>query len=327
MAQSIVKRREYEGGRRTMDLETVARVSRSLAKLGVERVDLTGKGDPIVHPQLGEVVRLIKGAGLTCSMFANGTVHRPGLIETLVESGLDRLNLSLNAASREAYLRVAGKDLYDQALAFLNQVLAVRRAAGRSRPWVRVTFVLCKDNVEDMDRTVALCCQLGVDEGGWCIMGELPETTSLQLDRAEADRLLAGIPGWMRQLEGRGVAHDLATLAEDLRLRIGSGAAQDNPLQRELPCYEGWYHTVIGPDGAVVPCCYCEQERLGNIAEQDFARIWTGPRYRDFRRRALALPSTKEPICRECFTSCNRAQANRHIRDRLRSVGLARPRP
>ena len=79
MPAPIVKTRSYVGERRTMDLETIERLARSLGKLGVEWVELSGKGDPIVHPKLPEVVRLIKGAGLRCSMFTNGAVPRPGL--------------------------------------------------------------------------------------------------------------------------------------------------------------------------------------------------------------------------------------------------------
>ena len=76
-------------------------------------------------------------------------------------------------------------------------------------------------------------------------------------------------------------------------------------------------HAVIGPDGAVAPCCYCEKTRLGNIVDQDFIEIWRGARYADFRQRSLAMPKTQEPICWECYTSCNRAHENQRTHQRL----------
>jgi radical SAM protein with 4Fe4S-binding SPASM domain len=121
----------------------------------------------------------------------------------------------------------------------------------------------------------------------------------------------------MRRLEAAGITHDLGSFEEDLRLRIGTGPQQENPLQRALPCYEGWMHTVIAPDGTVAPCCYCEGTRLGNVVDEDFAAIWNGERYADFRRRSLAMPRTQEPICRECYTSCNRALENQRMHERL----------
>jgi MoaA/NifB/PqqE/SkfB family radical SAM enzyme len=317
MPAPIVHRRAYEGGRRALDLETITKLSRSMANLGVAWVELSGKGDPIVHPKLPEIIRIIKQAGLQVSMFTNGSVPRPDLATTLVDSGLDRLNVSLNAASKEVWAKVAGKDLWERVLAFLEDVLAKKKAAGRSEPWVRVSFVVCKDNVEDMERSIELCLRLGVNEGGWCVMGELPENLSLQLDHDEVERLIAAVPEWRRKLDAAGITHDLEAFHEDLKLRIGERGEQANPMQRGLPCYEGWMHAVIGPDGAVAPCCYCEKTNLGNVVDQDFAEVWRGGKYADFRKRSLEMPKSQKPICWECYTTCNRAHENRRTHQRI----------
>lgn len=322
MAAPITKRRKYVGERRTMELDTIVKLGRSLNRLGAEWVELSGKGDPIVHPELPEIVRILKRAGLRCSMFTNGTVKRPGLVSALVDTGLDRLNLSLNAATRDVFAKVTGKDLFNNAIEFTQEVLDKRRAAKQTEPWVRLTFVVCKDNVADVAEAVDLCIRMGVNEGGWCVMGELSETSTIQLERSEVDWLLERVPGWAARLEAAGVVHDLKAFAEDLQTRIGLGPQQENPLQRSLPCYEGWNHTVISPDGTVQPCCYCENEKLGNIVEQDFVQVWQGEAYQDFRRRSLEMPKTGRAICRECFTSCNRGHENRRIDDRLHTIGM-----
>jgi len=321
MGAPLTARHTYAGDRRAMSVETVAALSRSLARLGIGRVELSGKGDPIAHPRLSEIVRTIRAAGVECSLFTNGTLAQPDLAATLVACGIERLNLSLNAGSRETYARVAGKDLWEKAVGFLRDVIEQRRRANAPRPLVRVSYVVCRENAGDMDRAVALCCELGVDEVSWAVMGELPETAHLQLGTAEVADVLARIPGWSRKLEAAGIGHDLARLAEELPLRVGAGSGQqENPLQRELPCYEGWMFSVVGPDGTVVPCCYCEGVQLGNVVEEDYTRIWKGPRYADFRRRSLALPRTGAPICWECFTTCNRALDNQHVHRRVRQL-------
>jgi MoaA/NifB/PqqE/SkfB family radical SAM enzyme len=321
MGAPLTARRTYAGDRRAMSVETVAALSRSLARLGIGRVDLSGKGDPIAHPRLSEIVRTIRAAGLECSLFTNGTLAQPDLAATLVMCGISQLNLSLNAGSREVYARVAGKDLWERAIGFLRDVIEQRRRAGVSHPRVRVSYVVCRENVADLDRAVALCCELGLDEIGLTVMGELPETAHLQLGTAEVADVLARIPGWSRKLDAAGIGHDLARLAEELPLRVGAGGRQqENPLQRELPCYEGWMFSVVGPDGAVAPCCYCEGVPLGNVVEEDYARIWSGPRYADFRRRSLALPRSGAPICWECFTTCNRAVDNQRVHRRVRQL-------
>jgi radical SAM protein with 4Fe4S-binding SPASM domain len=317
MEKPVTETRPYVGGRRTMDLDTVRKLAASLNRIGIGWVELSGKGDPVVHPKLPDIVRILKDAGLSVSMFTNGTVPRADLGRTLVDCGLDRLNVSLNAGSREAYAKVANKDLWERALGFVNEVLALRRQAGSDKPAVRLSFVMCKDNVDDMDHMVGICADLAVEEAGFSIMGELPQILPIKLEPAEVERLLAGIPAWSARLDAKGVTHDLATLAVDLATRGKETGPQDNPIQRRVPCYEGWMHTVIGPDGVVNPCCYCGEEDLGNVTEQDFETIWRGARYEDFRRRALTMHKTGKPVCDECFTSCNRAHDNQRIHARL----------
>ncbi len=52
------------------------------------------------------------------------------------------------------------------------------------------------------------------------------------------------------------------------------------------PCLVPWFSTYITAKGKVLPCCYLTAEDyvLGNIHEEDFATIWNGPKYQEFRR-------------------------------------------
>lgn len=320
-ALPITARRTYEGDRRTMDLETIEKLAADLARLGTDMVELSGKGDPIAHPQLAQIVRILKDAGLGCALVTNATLAKPDLAPTLVERRLDRLNVSLNAGCREVYHRVNGKDLWDRATAFLVDVLDRRRAGGGDRPWVRVSHVICKDNVADIGNMVRTCCDLRVDEVVWYIMSELPETGHLLLDDEDAAAIQDGIPAWSAMFAQARIAHDLDKLAAELHHRTRRGEKQENPLQRRLPCYEGWMFCVIQPDGVVLPCCYCEEEKLGNVFDTGFEAIWLGHLYREYRRKSMEMPKTGRWICAECFTTCNRASQNQRIHNRIRPFG------
>jgi len=313
----ITKRREYAGNRVTMDLETIRRLSGELAEVGTDLVELSGKGDPIAHPELTEIVKALKDAGLNTSLVTNATLAKPDLARTLVERRLDRLNVSLNAGSREVYLRSNHKDLWDKAVGFLREVLEHRRRDGSERPWVRVSHVVTKENVNDVDGMVRVCTELGVDGVDFYVMGELPETTALQLDDEDIARIREGVPRWTRELDEAGVEHTLPVYIKDLELRARFGEPQHNPLQEKVPCYIGWNFVVIGPDGVVVPCCYCEETHLGNVNEESFVDIWYGHLYRQFRKACLDIPKTGRWICPECFTSCNRAIENTNIYNKL----------
>ena len=55
----ITATRTYVQGKRTMGLETIEKLARELAEVGTDLVELSGKGDPIAHPQLTEAVTLL----------------------------------------------------------------------------------------------------------------------------------------------------------------------------------------------------------------------------------------------------------------------------
>jgi radical SAM protein with 4Fe4S-binding SPASM domain len=317
----ITAKREYVGGKKKMDLETIRRVARELAEVGTDLVELSGKGDPIAHPQLTEIVKAIKDAGLQCALVTNGTLAKPDLAPTLVERGLDRLSVSLNSGSREVFLRSNKRDLWDKATGFLAEVLARRRAAGARRPWVRISHVVTKENVDDLENMVGICVQLGVDEVSFYVMGELPETPHLQLDDREVAGVRAEVDRWCGILDRGHVVHALPMFARELELRAKHGKPQENPLQRRIPCYEGWMFCVIGPDGVVAPCCYCEEENLGNVHDASFSDIWYGALYKKYREDSLAMPKTGRQICDECFTSCNRAKENLRVHNRVHPLG------
>lgn len=313
----ITSRREYVGKRVTMDLETIQRLALELAAVKTDLVELSGKGDPIAHPQLTQIVMALKDAGLTVALVTNGTLAKPDLAPTLVERGLDRLNVSLNSGCREVYLRSNKKDLWEKATQFIKNVMEERRRAGTQRPWVRVSHVVTKENVDDMEGMVRIPVELGVDQVDFYVMGELPKTGHLQLDTNEVATLQSGISRWARILEEGHVVHTLPTFARDLNLRPHAEVQQANPLQEKVPCYIGWNFCVIAPDGVVVPCCYCEGKTLGNINDDSFIDIWYGAQYKKFREDSLAIPKTGRWICEECFTSCNRAQENCGIYNKL----------
>jgi radical SAM protein with 4Fe4S-binding SPASM domain len=191
--------------------------------------------------------------------------------------------------------------------------LAEKRSRGVSKPWVRITHVVTKENVSDMEGMVEICVRLGVDEVAFYVMGELPESEHLQLEQRDIDGIRERAGEWGRRLDAAHVVHTLPIFSRDLATRARGGTPQENPLQRLVPCYEGWMFCVIGPDGVVVPCCYCEGTKLGNVVDRSFGEIWRDAHYRQFRQASLQMPKTGRWICRECFTTCNRALENHRI--------------
>ncbi len=134
------------------DIYLIAKVAK---EFGVSSAKLTG-GEPTLRRDLTEIVRLLKSLGLEVSMTTNGFLLE-GLAPKLKEAGLDRVNISLHAATRDTFKRITGVDAFDR-------VLKGIRAAVESglRP-VKLNFVVNEVNYGEWREFLNLAESLGVD--------------------------------------------------------------------------------------------------------------------------------------------------------------------
>jgi hypothetical protein len=87
------------GERKTLE-QMKAEIALGLTKRRLETISILG-GEPTLHPDLPEIVRHIKGLGLTCEILTNGVrLLGPGgdeLLDRLKAAGLDRLVFHVDA--------------------------------------------------------------------------------------------------------------------------------------------------------------------------------------------------------------------------------------
>jgi cyclic pyranopterin phosphate synthase len=108
------------------EIERVARIC--VERFGVESLRLTG-GEPTVRahlPQLIErlaVLRLQDGRKPDIALTTNGATLR-NIATELRESGLDRINVSLDSLQRERFLAMTRRDELDNVLAGINEAVA-----------------------------------------------------------------------------------------------------------------------------------------------------------------------------------------------------------
>ena len=76
--------------------------------LGVTSVRLTG-GEPLLRPDVVDIVAGVVGLGVAVSMTTNG-LRLPGLAAPLKDAGLQRVNISLDTLDRETFKQMTHRD-------------------------------------------------------------------------------------------------------------------------------------------------------------------------------------------------------------------------
>ena len=104
MAQIVPMRRcnlscaycnEYDDVSKPVPIEEMVRRIDHLARLGTSIITISG-GEPLLHPELDQVIARIRHHGRMAGMITNGYLLMPERIQRLNKAGLDHLQISID---------------------------------------------------------------------------------------------------------------------------------------------------------------------------------------------------------------------------------------
>lgn len=252
------------------DLPTEAclRIVAELAEVNRQLLLIVTGGEPLLRPDLGEIVRAAAGAGMTVVVGTNGTLLSAGEARRLKEAGAAGVGVSVDAALRPGL----HDDLRGQEGAFDAAVAALRacRAAGLSTVVQTSVFRWNRDELRD-------AAELAADVGAsaWNVYflvctGRGQGLTDLGPDEYEAT--LHDLRRLQRDMEGR--LHVAIRCAPHYRRVVAEDAAPA-PTFHAYPsgCPAATSYVRIGPRGEVTPCPYLPSV-AGDLTQERFRDIW-----------------------------------------------------
>jgi wyosine [tRNA(Phe)-imidazoG37] synthetase (radical SAM superfamily) len=136
-----------------MPIELIERTAEMLPYL--VSVDLVGWGEPLIHPQMGEILKLFEDRcdpRANLSLTTNGT-HLERWAEALVRARVGSVGVSLHAARPETHEAIMGlpPGAHDAALRGLRRYRALNPAAE-----VELIFIVTQQNIAEIPDFIAL---------------------------------------------------------------------------------------------------------------------------------------------------------------------------
>ncbi len=86
---------EFDKVSKPVPLDEMTRRVAKLASLGASVVAFSG-GEPLMHPELDDIIRAIRGHGMIAGLITNGYFLSPKRIQALNDAGLDFLQISID---------------------------------------------------------------------------------------------------------------------------------------------------------------------------------------------------------------------------------------
>ena len=236
------------------------------------------QGEPYINPDFLEMVKYAQSKGIYTSTSTNAHFLNEENARKTVESGLDRLIISIDGTTQETYeaYRKAGK--LSNVIQGTKNILKWKKELKSKKPEVIFQFLVVKPNEHQIPELYKLAKELGVDK--------VKLKTAQIYDFENGNPLIPSIGRYSRYAQQPDGTYKIKNL-----------------LKNE--CWKLWHSCVITWDGIVVPCCFDKdaEHKMGDLKEGSFKEIWSGSAYNAFRKQLLKGRDQID-ICTNCTEGC-----------------------
>ena len=276
---------------RDISLDEVRHIAEQFPHL--ERVVLHGLGEPLLNPELPEIVAYLRSRGAYVLFNSNALLLNESRGRALIRAGLSELRISVDGARPETYARIRGVNR--KALPLIVRNLRafeeLKRTEGALAPRTSLWFTAMRENIEELPALVDIAAESGVREvyvQRFIYFGQglaTEDQTIFQRARERERELIALAEERCRALGVTFAATGASTPTAYLARK------RDQPAERPWAgCHRPYALSYITAHGNVYSCCFSPfhpgpraERQLGNVFEQPFEAIWNGERYRAFR--------------------------------------------
>lgn len=240
-----------------------------LQKIGIDTIELSGGGEPLIHPDIEILLNAIILKKFNLGIITNGIefVDSDTLIELVSKCSM-WIRFSIDAFSSDTFCKVHGKRNleYNKLLDSIGQFVKLSKINGN--PKIGLRMLISKLNVSDCAFALQTALELEVDYIQFKFLG-FPNKLVLSDEEATST--------W--NLLSNQIADNKSckTIAEILP-----------PYKGELhseKCYMTYLHPVIDYDGTIYICPFYEhrkeKHRFGNINNDGFLKSWFSDKHRE----------------------------------------------
>lgn len=232
------------------------------------------QGEPYLNPNFLDMVKYASQKNIFTFTSTNAHYLNDENARRTVESGLDKLIISIDGTTQEVYERYRVGGNLDKVMEGTKNILKWKKQLRSKTPYIVFQFLVVKPNEHQIEDAKKLTKELGVDE---------IKFKTAQIYKYE---------------NGNELIPDNIAYSRYKKNADGTYSIKNKLLNQ---CWRMWSGSVITWDGLVVPCCFDKdaQHRLGNLKETSFKEVWDSGGYNNFR--SSILNSRKEiDICSNC---------------------------
>lgn len=258
--------------KRQIEYDKIVEILDDCEEMGVGGIQLTGGGEPTVHPKHLQVFKDVLSRDMELALVTNGVLLGEAAQETLVDAAWVRVSVDAGTPESYASIRNVGEKMWDKVWENIAN-LAKKRNQARTEMILGVGYVITKDNWRDLLQGVAKAKDSGADNIRIsAVFQSDDEHYFAEFYEAAADLCKQAVR--MFQDKNFRVFNNFGDRVADL--------VQHSPDYSF--CGYQQFTTYIGGDLNVYRCCvlsYNERGIIGSLKFQTFAELWDSQNKQD----------------------------------------------
>ena len=233
------------------------------------------QGEPFLNPEFLNMVKYASSKGIYTATSTNAHYLNDAAAKRTVESGLDRLIISIDGTTQDVYAayRVGGN--LQKVMEGASNIVKWKKELNSKTPFVFFQFLVVKPNEHQIEDIKRLAKEIGVDQVRF-------KTAQVYDYVNDPNQLIPENTKYSRYIKN-----------EDGTYRPKNKLANS--------CWKMQHANVITWDGLVVPCCFDKDamHRMGNLKHESFKEIWHNNNYKQFRNELMQSRKNID-ICANC---------------------------
>jgi len=233
------------------------------------------QGEPYLNPEFLNMVQYAHSKGIYTATSTNAHYLTDEKARLTVESGLDRLIISIDGTSQDVYEQYRRGGNLNKVLEGAAHIIKWKKELKSKTPFVFFQFLVVKPNEHQIEEIKEIGKKIGVDQVRF-------KTAQIYDYENDPNQLIPQNNKYSRYKKDK------------------KGKTQiKSSLQNH--CWKLWHSNVITWDGLVVPCCFDKDadHKLGDLKTQSFKEIWQNEQYKHFRK-TLSNSRKNIDICANC---------------------------
>lgn len=256
---NIMKRKQG-----VMDEKLFKKIIDECVQNKINKIVLHNFGEPLMDKNFVARIKYAKSKGIAdVGTSTNASLLSKTLSEEIIASGLDGINFSLDAFSKNAYEKIRIGLPYDKVMKNVKEFISIRNRLGKKKPFVIVDLIETEFNKNETKPFIKR----------WKNLADKVNITTLHT-----------WGGSFKDQAGEEKFH-----------------FKNQKIIRE-PCRFLWTDMVINWDGRVSACCqdYEANMVVGDINKTSLKEIWQGKTLESLRENHLQGNYSKIPMCNFC---------------------------